>query len=89
MVLRCGAAPPSSICTWSYARVGRSCWVGLFFEATKWSGEIRNGEPTKCEGWAWFDLDALPDPVVPYMAEALEHIRRGVPYSERNWPEGS
>jgi ADP-ribose pyrophosphatase YjhB (NUDIX family) len=59
--------------------------VGLFFEASRWTGEIENGEPDQCEGWAWFDLDALPDSVVPYMAESLRHIRSGVDYSERGW----
>jgi ADP-ribose pyrophosphatase YjhB (NUDIX family) len=59
--------------------------VGLFFEASAWSGEILNGEPDMCEGWAWYDLDALPEPVVPYVAEALEYIRNGVGYTERGW----
>jgi ADP-ribose pyrophosphatase YjhB (NUDIX family) len=59
--------------------------VALFFEATKWSGEIENGEPDKCEGWAWYDLNALPEPVVPYMAAALAQIRSRVGYSERGW----
>ena len=59
--------------------------VALFFEATVWSGEIVNAEPNKCAGWDWYDLDALPEPLIPYIAEALGHIAGGAVYSERGW----
>lgn len=31
-------------------------------------------EPTKAAGLAWFELDALPDPVVPHERYVLEHL---------------
>ena len=59
--------------------------VALFFETWKWTGEVQNNEPNKCSGWRWFDLRALPDPVVPYLAQALLKISEDSPYSERGW----
>jgi ADP-ribose pyrophosphatase YjhB (NUDIX family) len=61
--------------------------VAFFFEAAAWRGEITNSEPEKCAGWTWYDLDALPAPLVPYTAEALDHIRNRIAYSERGWNE--
>ncbi|MFB8199377.1 NUDIX hydrolase [Kitasatospora purpeofusca] len=59
--------------------------TALFFEATEWSGDVSNLEPDKCAGWQWFALDALPEQMIPYAAEALEHYRKGTIYSERGW----
>lgn len=44
-------------------------YVTLFVEALGVTGEPRNCEPEKCEGWAWFEWDALPEPVfLPLMS---------------------
>jgi ADP-ribose pyrophosphatase YjhB (NUDIX family) len=61
--------------------------VALFFEATDWIGEVVNREPAKCAGWTWHSLDTLPEPIVPYIAEALRRIRGHVLYSEGGWNE--
>jgi 8-oxo-dGTP diphosphatase len=55
--------------------------AAYFFEATEWEGEPSNVEPAKSDHVAWFPLDALPD-MVPYMRDALEHVRAGRAYSE-------
>ncbi|WP_433358863.1 NUDIX hydrolase [Streptosporangium sp. CA-115845] len=59
--------------------------TALFFEVTQWSGNVDNREPDKCSGWDWFPLDALPDQMIPYAAEALAHYRKDLTYSERGW----
>jgi 8-oxo-dGTP diphosphatase len=59
--------------------------TAFFFEATRWSGEVANREPDKCAGWKWFPLDALPEQMIPYAADALSHYRKGTGYSERGW----
>lgn len=51
--------------------------VDYFFTATSWRGEPRIVEPEKCADLRWFDLDALPDPVVPHELRVLESIRAG------------
>lgn len=59
--------------------------LALFFETTVWKGKIENREPRKCAGWQWHAANALPSPIVPYVAEALAHVARGVTFSERGW----
>jgi 8-oxo-dGTP diphosphatase len=51
--------------------------VDYFFTATSWTGTPRIVEPEKAADLRWFDLDALPDPVVPHERQVLETIRAG------------
>lgn len=55
--------------------------VAYFFVAEEWEGEPANVEPAKSDHVGWFALDALPD-VIPYMHDALGHVRAGTAYSE-------
>jgi 8-oxo-dGTP pyrophosphatase MutT (NUDIX family) len=50
--------------------------VDWFFECRRWSGEPLLQE-AKAADLAWFDLDALPDPVVPHERYVLDHLRKG------------
>ena len=58
--------------------------VSFFFHAHRWSGEPENREPDKCDDIGWFDLDALPNNIVPYIGVAIARIRNGERYSERD-----
>jgi 8-oxo-dGTP diphosphatase len=51
--------------------------VDYFFTATGWTGEPRILEPDKCADVGWFDLDALPHPVVPHELQVLDALRAG------------
>ncbi len=51
--------------------------VDYFFTATSWSGTPRIVEPAKCADLRWFDLDALPTPVVPHEQVVLGSVREG------------
>ncbi len=35
-------------------------------------GEVTLTEPDKCEGWGWYGLDELPEPLLPGHAAAIE-----------------
>ncbi len=59
--------------------------VDFFLAATRWTGTITNAEPHKCDELAWFDLDALPGNVIPYVRRALENMRRGVWFDSFGW----
>lgn len=50
--------------------------LDFFLAATRWSGEIANCEPHKCDDLAWFDRDRLPGNIVPYVRRALGHSRQ-------------
>jgi 8-oxo-dGTP diphosphatase len=51
--------------------------VDYFFTATTWTGTPRIVEPDKCADLRWFNLDALPTPVVPHELRVLDTIRAG------------
>jgi 8-oxo-dGTP diphosphatase len=51
--------------------------VDYFFTTTSWLGEPRILEPEKSADLRWFDLDELPEPVVPHELRVLESIRAG------------
>ena len=61
--------------------------IALFFEVKRWEGTVSNGEPDKCAGWRWCTPDALPARMVPYTAEAVRHIAKGIFNSERGWED--
>lgn len=51
--------------------------VDYFLQATSWSGEPRIVETDKCADLRWFDLDALPSPVVPHELVVIDGLRDG------------
>ena len=59
--------------------------VDIFFIAEEWGGEIINKEPHKCDDLSWFDLDNIPENVIPYIKQAIERIRNKTYYSEHGW----
>ncbi len=60
-------------------------WIDMFFQASMWSGKAHNAEPDKHGELVWFELDDLPENVVPAVRYALEQIEDGKSYSEYNW----
>ena len=42
-------------------------YICFFFKSTKWRGEVSNMEPDQCADLTWFDVDDLPDNVIPYV----------------------
>ena len=59
--------------------------IDFFLTAAAWSGEIANIEPDKCDHLAWFELDALPENVIPYVRRALDNYRRGNWFDSFGW----
>lgn len=59
--------------------------IDVFFTAEKWEGEPRIMEADKCDDLSWFDLNELPDNVIPYIRQGLECISKKVFYSEFGW----
>jgi 8-oxo-dGTP pyrophosphatase MutT (NUDIX family) len=51
--------------------------VDFFFECRRWSGEPRTHEADKSADLRWFDLAALPDPVVPHELQVLTGLWDG------------
>jgi 8-oxo-dGTP diphosphatase len=38
-------------------------YITIFMLVDKFSGELKNLEPDKCEHWQWFDLNNVPSPL--------------------------
>lgn len=51
--------------------------VDFFFKTSKWSGEIVNAEPEKCDDLQWFNLQDLPDNTVGLMRTVMESMAKG------------
>ena len=48
----------------------------------KFVGSPVINEPHKCSGLAWFEVDRLPEGMIPLRRRVLGYILSGVPYSE-------
>ena len=59
--------------------------VDFFLVAERWAGEPRNCEPEKCDELSWFELDRLPENMVPYVRRALENYRAGRWFDSFGW----
>ncbi|MCX6784676.1 MAG: NUDIX domain-containing protein [Candidatus Komeilibacteria bacterium] len=59
--------------------------INFFMRAKNWQGEPTILEVDKCDDLNWFELDRLPNSIVPYIKFALENIKNGNFYSEFDW----
>lgn len=59
--------------------------IDLFFECSKWSGEIENKEPEKCEHIQFFSIYSLPENIIPYIKNSLDAVMNNHAYLEEGW----
>jgi len=59
--------------------------VEFFLVAERWTGELRNCEPDRCDELAWYDMDRLPMNVLPYVRKALENYFAGKWFDSFGW----
>lgn len=59
--------------------------LDFFLVAERWSGELCNCEPHKCDELVWVDLDSLPKNVIPYVRKALENYRANQWFDSFGW----
>jgi 8-oxo-dGTP pyrophosphatase MutT (NUDIX family) len=59
--------------------------VDFILHVQKWSGEIVNAEPDKCDDLRWVDVGKLPDNIIPYVARAIDNHLNGVSFEEFGW----
>lgn len=56
-----------------------------FFKVTKYSGEVKVNEPTKCEEVKWFNLNELPKNILQDRLQAIKNYMDNKKYSEFGW----
>lgn len=59
--------------------------VDVFHLVEDFDGEPKNMEPQKCDDLSWFEIDDLPENIIPYIRKVIEYVRDGVFYSEHGW----
>jgi len=59
--------------------------VDFFVQIHKWSGEVVNAEPDKCDDLRWVSLDELPDNTIPYVRRAISNHLNGITFDEFGW----
>ena len=63
--------------------------VSFFLAASKWSGDIVNAEPDKCDDLSWHSVHDLPANMVPYVRQALENYQKGRYFESFGWERQS
>jgi len=56
--------------------------VDFFFRVKKWSGEVKNMEPNKCDDLRWVNIHELPQTMTPHVRDAFECMQKGIFYKE-------
>lgn len=59
--------------------------IDFFIRARKWEGEPQILEQNKCDDLQWFELNNLPQNIIPYVKEAICTIKNRKFYSEFGW----
>ncbi|MDE2717916.1 MAG: NUDIX domain-containing protein [Chloroflexota bacterium] len=60
-------------------------YVSFFLHASRYSGDVVNREPDKCDDLTWFDLDDLPPNTIPYVRRAIQNYRNGIWFDSLGW----
>ena len=61
--------------------------VSFFLAASKWSGDIVNAEPDKCDDLSWRSIHDLPANMVPYVRKGLKNYLEGKYFDSFGWDE--
>ncbi|XMB86751.1 NUDIX domain-containing protein [Mycoplasmatota bacterium WC44] len=56
--------------------------IDFFLTAKDYEGVLKNNEPDKCEKLEWFELDELPNNIVPNVKKAIENYLKGLTFDE-------
>ena len=59
--------------------------IDFFFFTDKWNCKIKNKEPHKCDDLKWFDLEKLPDNIVPYVKKGIENYKKQKGFDQFGW----
>ncbi len=61
---------------------GEEEYIDFFFTAKKYSGTPTITEPNKCDDLRFFDLNNLPENIIPYIKDVLDNMKKGIIFSE-------
>lgn len=55
--------------------------IDYFLYCNKYSGEVSIMEPNKCDELSFYDINELPDNVIPYIKQAFDDYKNGIQFS--------
>lgn len=59
--------------------------VDYFFTCRNYDGEIEIMEPNKCDELKFYKTNELPNNMIPYVKDAIEHYQNNTPFSMYGW----
>jgi len=59
--------------------------IDFFFKAQNCQDEPKIMEPHKCDAMDWYDLDNLPENIIPYVKKVITMVGKDINYSENDW----
>lgn len=65
-----------------HSNAGGKEYLQFFYQCSKWNGEVTNMEPDKCETIQLFDINLLPDNIVPYLKSAFDKFNDKIIFFE-------
>lgn len=57
------------------------------FKAIKWDGHLKNQELEKCSKIKWFNLNNLPENILPAHKQIIELVQKNTYYSEHGFAD--
>ncbi len=58
-----------------------------YFKAIKWDGHLKNQELEKCSKIKWFNLNNLPENILPTHKQIIELVQKNTYYSEHGFAD--
>jgi len=60
-------------------------YLRFFFHTEVYEGEISICEPDKCGEIGWYNLNNLPNNIIPHVKKAIENFQNGINYDENGF----
>lgn len=57
----------------------------FFLRCDKWRGEVTNMEPDKCSELSWYDINNLPENIIPCVKKAIENYQNNIMFDNFGW----
>jgi len=67
---------------------GERHYIDVDFVCEAPAGEAQLCEPEKCDGWAWYELNALPQPLFIVTQRMIESLQSGMALRDATEVEG-
>ena len=59
--------------------------IDYFLTCKNYTGQIQIMEKDKCDELAFYDLEYLPENVIPYVRKAIANFQKGISFSMDGW----